>query len=391
MEKILGKSRLLILASTFPAAPGDGTPEFVADLASEQAKHFDTAVLVPAVPGGARNEQRNGFRVRRFRFFPRRWEDLADGAIIENIRTRKSRLLQVVPFLIAETVATFRAVRQGKPDIIHAHWIIPQGVVARLVAPTTPTVITTLGGDLYALNSRPFRALKRWVLKRAAYVTVMNEEMAKLVVELGADPGRVEVLPMGADLSTVRPHVQATDDTLRLLFVGRLVEKKGVSVLLKALQSLDGVNWELNIVGDGPLRDSLEADAPKGVTFLGTQGREALREAYANSDIALFPSVPTANGDQDGLPVALLEAMGSGCAIVASDLPGISEAVQHERTGLLTAPGSADAVAKAIQCLAADPSLRKELGKNAADIARTTYSKDAIGKRYVNILRSITE
>ena len=391
MERILGKSRLLVLASTFPAVPGDGTPEFVADLASEQAKHFDTAVLVPAVPGGDRNEQRNGFRVRRFRFFPRRWEDLADGAIIENIRTRKSRLLQVVPFLLAETVATFRAVRRGKPDIIHAHWIIPQGIVARLVAPTTPTVITTLGGDLYALNSGPFRALKRWVLKRAAYVTVMNEEMAKLVVDLGADPDRVEVLPMGADLSTVRPHVPSTDDTLRLLFVGRLVEKKGVSVLLQALRSLEDVNWELTVIGDGPLRESLEASASEGVTFLGTQGREALREAYANSDLALFPSVPTVNGDQDGLPVALLEAMGSGCAIVASDLPGISEAVVEGETGLLVEPDDSDALATAIRELAYDQPRRKVLGAAAAERANERYSKAAIGKRYVEILQHITD
>lgn len=387
----MGKSRLLVLASTFPAAPGDGTPEFVADLASEQAKHFDTAVIVPAVPGGARVEQRNGFRVRRFRFFPRRWEDLADGAIIENIRARKSRLLQVIPFLIAETVATFRAVHRGKPTIIHAHWIIPQGIVARLVAPTTPTVITTLGGDLYALNSWPFRALKRWVLSRAAYVTVMNEEMAKLVVELGANPENIEVLPMGADLSTVRPHIPAEGGTLRLLFVGRLVEKKGLSVLLQALRSLEDVNWELTVIGDGPLRESLEKTAPEGVTFLGTQGREALREAYANSDIALFPSVPTINGDQDGLPVALLEAMGSGCAIVASDLPGISEAVVNGETGLLVDPNDSGALASAIRDLAHDQPRRKELGAAAAERANERYSKAAIGNRYIEILQRIVD
>lgn len=385
------RRRLLVLASTFPAKQGDGTPEFVADLAGEEAKDFETLVLVPSVPGADAVSRWNGFTVRRFRYFPRRWEDLADGAIIENLRAKKSRLAQVVPFIVAECLAALRAVRAGKPDVVHAHWIIPQGVAARLVAPKTPLLVSTLGGDLYALNAAPLRVLKRWVLRRAAYVTVMNEDMASRVIELGADPERVEVVPMGADLSTVRPRVERREgEPLRLLFVGRLVEKKGVGVLFDALKQLEPGTWQLTVVGDGPLRESLTASAPDGVEFVGQQGREQLREAYSRADVAVFPSVPSTNGDQDGLPVALLEAMGSGCAIVASDLPGISEAIIDGECGALCEPGNAQALATAIHTLASDAQRQRAFGAAAAERAKERYSKDAIGRRYREILSTIS-
>ncbi|MGO2111566.1 MAG: glycosyltransferase family 4 protein [Pseudoclavibacter sp.] len=384
----MGRHRLLVLASTFPSSLGDGTPEFVADLAEQEAQEFATLVVTPAVPGSLGSEDLRGYRVKRFRYFLREWEDLADGAIIENLRNRRSRWVQVLPFMWSETLTAIRAVAAGRPDVIHAHWIVPQGIIATLVAPRTPKLITTLGGDLYALNARPVRLLKRWVLRRASYVTVMNGDMAKRVIELGADPARVEVVPMGADLSTVRPHIPG-DDELRLLFVGRLVEKKGLGVLFDALRSLEDLNWRLVVIGDGPLRAELERDAPDGVRFMGSQGREELRAAYANADIVVYPSVPTDNGDQDGLPVALLEAMGSGCGIVASNLPGISEALSHERNGLLVPPRNPASLSQAIRRLANDASLRHELGEEAARIARERYSKEAIGARYREILRRL--
>lgn len=383
------RTRLLVLASTFPAKAGDGTPEFVSDLAGEVAKEFDAAVVVPAVPGASSSEARNGFRVRRFRYFPRPWEDLADGAIIENLRQRKSRWLQVVPFMISEALAARRAVRKGQPAAIHAHWIIPQGVVARLVAPGRPLLITTLGGDLYALNAAPLRALKRWVLRGASYVTVMNEEMAEQVRGLGMPADRVEVVPMGADLDTVRPRVERNDGVLSIVFVGRMVEKKGLTHLLRAVRMLEPGTWRLRVIGDGPLRAELEAEAGPDVEFLGKQGRETLREEYAKADVAVFPSVPSSSGDQDGLPVALLEAMGAGCAIIASDLPGISEAVIPGETGALVEPGKPEAIATALEELAGNPELRARLGSSAAERAQNVYGKAAIGRRYTDILHRI--
>ncbi|WIB35297.1 hypothetical protein DEJ15_13280 [Curtobacterium sp. MCJR17_043] len=132
------RPRLLVLASTFPSHPDDGVPAFVLDLARQEAVEFDTAVLTPRVAGAARAETVDGVRVRRFAYFPRRFEDLADGAILDNLKADRKRVLQVPALVAAQWLAVRRAVRAGKPDVIHAHWAIPQAFVAALAAPGVP-------------------------------------------------------------------------------------------------------------------------------------------------------------------------------------------------------------------------------------------------------------
>jgi glycosyltransferase involved in cell wall biosynthesis len=327
--------------------------------------------------------------VIRFRYFPRRWEDLAHGAIIENLRSARSRYIQVVPFLLAEAWAVRRAVRSFRPDIVHVHWLVPQGVVTSACAPRVPSVVTTLGGDLYALDGPPWRVLKRWVVSRAAAVTVMNEQMRAAVRDLGAAPQDVHVLPMGVDASAFAgPRRGRQRGLLRLLFVGRLVEKKGLAVLLDALAQCS-VDARLTVVGDGPLRSSLEDRASElPVTFVGQQGRSRLAELYLEHDVVVTPSVRAASGDQDGLPVALLEAMASGCAIVASDLPGINEAVVDGTSGLLVPAGDAVLLRSALERLSHDQTLLDALGSGARSRA-AAFSVERRGEEYAALLRSV--
>ena len=382
--------KLLVLASTYPARAGDGTPQFVRDLATVEALSYQTTVLVPSVPGGARREVDGTLEVRRFRYFPRRWEDLADGAILENLRSRKSRWAQVLPLFLAEVLAIRREVREVKPDVIQVHWLIPQGLAALIAAPKVPKLVTVHGGDIYGLRDRVSRRLFRAILKNADAVTTMNTDMRDRLVELGADAATTVVLSMGADVTAIRPLAAAAErGTGRILFVGRLVEKKGVSVLLEALRLLEDTGYDLHIAGDGPLRSQLTSDASGlRVTFLGVLGREALAAEFGAASIAVFPSVAAVTGDQDGLPVALLEAMSLGCAVVASDLPGLRDAVEDGRSGLLTTPGSAEELAASLGRLLRDPELCDQLGRAAA-IRAESLSVDAIGGRYVALLDGV--
>jgi len=382
------KPRLLVLASTFQASANDGTPSFVRDLAESEAADFETLVLVPSVPGAPSRERIGQLQVERFRYFPRRWEDLAHGAILENLRSRRSRWLQVPTFLLAEWWAVRRVVRRFRPDVLHVHWIIPQGVLSRSVMGRIPSLITTLGGDLYGLQGRPFTAVKRATVARAVTLTAMNLDMKKRLIELGAPTDSVHVLPMGADLTTVRAAARGVERVRgRILAAGRLVEKKGFAVLLQALRLLpDDGSYSVVIVGDGPLRSELEAMAHGlDVRFVGQLGRTELAHEYATSDVVVVPSVQAASGDQDGLPVVLLEAMGAGSTIVASDLPGLNEAVIDGHTGVLVPPGDAGALARAIADRLADNEGSRVMGFAASELA-DTYSIDAIGQRYRELL-----
>lgn len=404
------RTPLLVLASTFPARVGDGTPSFVRDLAVGMAAEFGPLVLVPAVPGGAAREDADGIAVRRYRYFPRRWEDVAAGAILENVRTRKSRLIQVPFLMAAQFVAVRRAVRRERPAVIHAHWIIPQGIVARWAAPGVPLVVTTLGGDLYALNDPLSRALKRSVLRRARAVTVMNADMRDRAIALGAHPDTTHVMPMGAQVAQFADAaagraarvadaallngaalLKGAGAPVRLLAVGRLVEKKGFHLLLEALADFDPALWSLTIVGDGPERRALEAAAASlPVTFAGQLSREALTRADAEADVAVFPSVRASSGDQDGLPVALLEAMASGCAVIVSDLPGLDEAVEAGVTGLSVPSGDVTALREALAAVVGDAALRARLG-SAAAVRALDFDVAAVAAGYARVLTQAIE
>lgn len=384
MDVSTTRRRLLVVASTFPADADDGTPAFVRDLAIEAAAEFDTVVLVPSVPGGQAQERLGPLLVRRFRYFPRRWENLADGAILENLRARPSRWLQVAPFVLAEAFALRRALRQHRPEVLHLHWMIPQGIAALLVARKVPWVVTTLGGDVYALRDPLSRQLKRTILRRAHSVTTMNQDMRDRLLQLGAPRERTLVLPMGFDLigldRAAAPHSRIPG---RILVVGRLVEKKGVGVLIDAVRELPTtVPWSLDIVGDGPLRRTLEQRAEGlPVRFLGQLTRAELFAVYPRTSVVVVPSVPAASGDQDGLPVALLEAMSAGAAVIGSDLPGVNEVIVDGGSGLLVPPGDPRALTAALAQVLCDDQLRQRLGAAAREAAGG-FSSAAVGERY---------
>jgi len=388
----IGKPRLLVVTSTMPARRGDGTPSFVWDLAERVADRFEVTVLAPMIRGAAREERTGQLSIKRFRYFLSRYEDLADGAILENLRRDPKRWLQVPPLMVAEAVAVRRAIRRINPDVVHVHWLIPQGVVVRFVAPRIQKVVTTLGGDVYALRGSIARALKRTVIRNADAVTVMNKEMAQRMIDLGADPVDTYIIPMGAEPTPRedgRPSPSREED--RVLFAGRMVEKKGATVLLRA-RGLATRTWKTQMVGDGPLLSDIKRQVRSSpeVTLSGALPRSALADAMVRCAVFALPSVRAATGDQDGLPVVLLEAMAAGCPIVASRLPGIDEVIVDGVNGLLVPPGEPAPLAEAIDRLLSDRSLANRLGSAAAETAKS-FSAEAIGERYAELLEKVAK
>lgn len=362
------------------------------DLARQHSERFDVHVVAPSVPGAPRREGIDRVTVHRFRYFPRRWETLADGAIMENLRQHPVRLLQVVPFLLAQALTTALIVRRVRPVAIHAHWLIPQGLVARLVARKEPQLVTVHGGDLYGLTAAPFRWLKRWVIDGADAVTVVNRDMVDRLREMGARLDHVSVISMGADVTAIRDAARgATRTESTFLFVGRLVEKKGLRVLLEALELLSDLDWTCDVIGDGPLRSALEQRSErlgKRVRFHGALPRAEVARAYVNASALVLPSVAAASGDQDGLPVVLMEGMAAGCPIVASRLPGIDEALDDGKSGLLVPPGDPAALAAALRQLLRDADLRDTLARGA-QAAAGDYTAEAVGERYCSLLEHV--
>lgn len=184
----------------------------------------------------------------------------------------------------------------------------------------------------------------RDLFQRGEYFLPISEHWRRKLGKLGCPEDRMEIHHMGVDTAryTFRPRDRDRSQPLRLLIVGRLVEKKGVDDALHAVSGLvqAGHEAELTIIGDGPLRANLEQtrDAlglSNRVDFLGWRDQNFIAGAMRDSDILLAPSVTTESGDQEGIPVTIMEAMACGMIVVSTWHSGIPELVEHRRTGLL--------------------------------------------------------
>lgn len=373
----------VIVATTFPARPGDGTPEFVLTLA-RSIRDFDVTVVAPRVPGAARHEVIDGVRVRRAAYFPARWEGLAADAIMPTLRAEPWRLVEI-PFLVgALFVVTWREVRRRRAMVVNPHWIVPAGLVAYVLRLVTrvPYVVTVHGADAYTLRGRLAARVKRAVLGRARAVLPVSADIART---LDLDP-RAPVLRMGVDTAAIRRAVGGRRPEPGLVvYVGRLADKKGVDVLVDAVARVPEVRAE--IVGDGPDRAALEDRARRlgvsdRVRFRGRQPKSEVLGALARAEAVAIPSRVGAGGDMEGTPVVLCEAMAAGVPVVASDLGGLGECLVDGKTGLLVPPGDVGALAAALRKVVTGSVDLEAIGQAAADEAARSLDIGEVGRAY---------
>jgi phosphatidyl-myo-inositol dimannoside synthase len=318
------------------------------------------------------------------------------------IRENPLRALQLPLFFLALGWTVFRRLRrEPRVDLVHAHWVIPQGLAAlvarRLSGRTVAVLCTSHGGDLFGLKGWLLARLKKQVLERCDGVTVVSTALAIKAREL-ASAVEPTVIPMGTDLeATFTPPPSPRSPPLRrLLFAGRLVPKKGVSHLLEAMARLhtslpDAV---LTIAGDGPLLPELRAQAGALkldgiVTFAGAVPHAELAELYRQADIAVFPFVQAADGDQEGFGLVMVEAMGCGCAVVASDLPAVRDVIRHRETGFLVPPADAGALAARIAEMVRQPGATIAAATRGTEHARAHFDWRVTGASFANVYRRL--
>lgn len=324
---------ILFTASTLPRFENDMQPPFV--LHQAQAwKHKrpgdDVIILAPDDVSAAPQEMVGDIEVRRYRYaFRRKAQTLAYPAILPNIRRHPHRLLQLPGFLIGQYLSARRLVRRRKIDLVYAHWVAPQGVVAWLLHKThrVPFMLQTHSSDLSVLTrlGAPGRMFARMLIRDARRYFCVNRDQADAALALFSAEERagieakLTVLPMGVG-DEVCDQPAPSRPRFDFCFLGRLTAKKGVNAFLAAAQSLATKRPDLSIgmAGDGELRDEILSTGFVGhLHYAGfISGRQKI-EFLNNSRFAVFPSIST-NGDVEGLPVALLEALCMGKIVAAS-------------------------------------------------------------------------
>src|SRR5690606_15811670 len=199
-----GKPGLLVLASTYPRRPDDPEPAFVHELCKRLATRFSVTALVPDAPGSDPDGVMDGVDVVRYRYAPRRLQTLVhNGGINANLKRARWKWLLVPGFVLGQYLAARRLLASRRIELIHAHWLLPQGLVAWGLARRNgpPYIVTSHGGDLYGLRGRLLLALKRLVASRSSGMSVVSSAMREEAVRLGLRPPSMEVLPMGVDFA----------------------------------------------------------------------------------------------------------------------------------------------------------------------------------------------
>ena len=218
------------------------------------------------------------------------------------------------------------------------------------------------------------------------------------VIELGCLPDRIAVLRSGIDVEhfAFAPPQPPADGVLRVVFVGRLVEKKGVEYAIRAVAKLreSGRQVELNIVGDGPLRDSLAAliDAlavGSSVRLLGARDHDAVVDILATAHVLAAPSVTAGSGDQDASVNTLKEAMAMGLPVVATRHGGIPELVEDGVSGFLVPERDADALAEAIARMGQSPDLWQSFGRTGRRRVEAEYDMHRLNDRLLELYRQV--
>lgn len=394
------KPTLLVTTSTFPRWSEDNEPRFVYDLSKRLATEFNIIILAPHATGAALEEQWDGMQIYRYRYAPEKLQTLTyNGGISANLKHNSWKFLLLPLFFLGQWWALKKILNQHSIDTIHAHWLIPQGLVAAFTLlsfkKNIKLICTSHGGDLFSLQGKISTFLKRWVIKRCDAITVVSQAMLLKVKELTYNQySAIHVIPMGTDLTnTFVPNSNIKRATNQLLFVGRLVEKKGLTYLLQALYQLkpNFPNLELIIAGSGPLKNQLIEQVQKlgiehQVKFVGRLTHVELVTLYQTATVAIFPFIQTQDGDMEGLGLVMVEAMGCGCPVIASDLPAVRDVIYSQQNEQLVKAADSTSLTTTIAELLNHPTKLQLLSMQALAIAHKGFDWESVTEHYQQCL-----
>jgi glycosyltransferase involved in cell wall biosynthesis len=355
-------------------------------------------VLTPHAADVRGSWREEGVEAFSFRYAPEGSEVLGYGRSLDKDEVIRWRAGAVAPlYSLAARRALRRLAKRRGFDLVHGHWIVPNGLIVSSAALQIPTAVGLHGSDVFLAERPGVRRLVRWALSRTRLLTGCSPELVDRVCRLGFASDNSRVIPYGVDTEQFSPDVarrEAWRQKLGIpsaavvgLGVGRMVTKKGFHVLLEVLPELLEQLPELHLIlgGDGDrlgeFRRAMEPWAAR-VHFPGVVYRDSLPDLYRAADFFVLPAVHDAQGNVDGLPNVILEAMASGLPVLASGISGIPLAVRHETEGLLVGEEDRPALQEALQRIASDEDLRRQLGAAARRRATSELTWKAVASRY---------
>lgn len=403
------RRRILFVTSNFPRWAGDKTTPFVLHLAQDlQDLDWSVSVLAPHARGAARREVMDGVQVDRFRYmWPASAETVCyDGGALLNLRRNPGNFAKLPAFVVAEWWSLMLELARGSIDLVHSHWILPQGFTAGLASRITrvPHVATVHGGDVFSLRGPVYRAFKRAAVRATDAVTVNSSATREAVLEIYPAAPNVQLIPMGAEfpdrgnaanVGELRSRLRRHAGPL-LVFVGRLIEEKGVADLIEAVAMLAPRLADVSavIIGDGPDRARFQLLADRlgvvdRIQFEGWVAPARVSAFLRAADIFVGPSKTATDGWVEAQGIVFIEALLASLPVVASDSGGISDIVRHEQTGLLVRESAPAEIAAAVVRLVEHPDLAKRLAEDGNRFVREEFSRRTTARRFSALYASV--
>jgi len=405
-----------VLTHNYPRFPGDFSGTFIEALCHEFVRQQQRVTIwTPYDPAYTISTcAANPLPSPDLRLYRYTWADRAHT--LGYMRTMQSDLALrresywLGPAMLAAGVAkVVREARQSRPDILHAHWLLPNGLIGAVASRVLgiPLVISVPGSDAQIANANPlFRSLARFAMRQASLLTANSAELRDAVARL--EPGiltKFDLIIYGTDPAALKPDATGVAD-LRdqwtgastqpfvILCVGRMVYKKGFDMLIRALAdpALRTQDVVAVMIGEGDQKAewqilAQELGISERLRWVGSIPKDKIGVYYNACDVLVNPAV---RKPVDGLNVCVLDAMSCGKPVVGSTVAGNPLAIVDGETGFLTPEGDPAALAQALATLAADTNLRQRMGQAARQCIEQELGWPPLTRRYIAHFQRLT-
>jgi len=391
--------KVLYIATAFPRFESDIiTPWLVEVVKRLRARGVDAEVFTSSYKG-LQNQKIYGINVIRFRYFLKKWETLThEETAVDRVRKGIFNKLLVPFYLLFGTIYIAKLCSSRKYDIIHTHWPLPHAIFGYVASRICKArhILYFHGVELMWVK-KELKFLKpflRWTIKKADAVMCNSTHTEARIREIYNR--QINIIPSGqaamTELKPVGVVVKSkTSKEKNILFVGRLVERKGVKYLIEAFANIvSKIDARLTIISTGPELDSLQKLAlEKGVVnkidFLGKVSPQKLDECYQNADVFVLPAVVDSKGDTEGLGVVLIEALTYKIPVIATGVGGIVDIIKHNETGILVPEKDALALANALLKILQDDKFATMLAETGYQYVNEKYNWNTIVDQVISL------
>ena len=386
---------ILVITSTYPRHDEDYAVPWMRETHRRLASNGHKITVLAPTFKGLKSHDIDGIEVVRFRYAPKPLETLTheEGAT-HKVRKPWMQLL-AIPYIVVGCIVAAWLAKTRKFDAIHVHWPFPHGLMGQVASfvSRVPLIVMSHGAEFALARRKPWvKPFLRQSLQAADLCIANSSDTCQKVKDLSGK--ECTVLPYGTTVSAVDLDLQENEQP-RVLFTGRLIERKGLEYLLYAVPEIRSkFDARFIITGNGDQRSRLEQVRDElglqdTVTFTGFLSKKELSQEYSKCDVWVNPGIVDSWGDAEGLGVGSIEAYNYCKPVVASAVGGIPDTVVNGQTGYLVPEKNSAALASAICDLLEHPEKAKRFGRNGHQFAAKTFSWDNIISKMENLYRVV--